>query len=462
MKTLLYSPDCFDGFVPRVFCVTLLVTCLSFSYWQCAFYHGQGFITRIFLAVMFVQKSPLNVYTNSTQQATLFPTSHSTSIPSISPSFTTTTSISSTQVAASTIIWKDCKKLFPNRRRWKQVGPLDLYNWRGNVGGVQLFFEFLMKNMTTLSSQTKCHVHFRGDDGFPEEENHFNHSEEPYCNAIFVVIHGEDKDSEEVAAKTRVNIGNPNAHIIVLGNWWNSTHETYSNETVTSIWLPFASISFAERSAQTPMDLIHRKQNNRTDRKAAIYRQRRCADHRQHFWDVLNAEMKEQINETGIAVSRCNGHLHSGLKIKIPRKPYSDWRYDDNVQLYSRYELSINMEHNINHNGYVTEKLVDGLLSGSLPIYSGSAQVLDFFLPNGFLHLIPGENDEEVAEKAVSLLQDETKLREAQSVPNIISVEKFQKFYTWHPSTWDEFGDHLRRKIWNLLTDTCGLQRFQF
>ena len=95
--------DCFDGFVPRVFGVTLLVTCLSFPYWQCAYYHGPGFITRIFLAVMFVQKSPLNVDANSTQQTTLSPTSHSTSIPSISPSFTTTTSVLSTQAAASTV-----------------------------------------------------------------------------------------------------------------------------------------------------------------------------------------------------------------------------------------------------------------------------------------------------------------------------------------------------------------------
>merc|ERR1719354_147381 len=408
---------------------------------------------------MLIRNSPRSVYINETQRPTLSPTEQRTEIPSTSPLFTAT-SITTTQT--STIVWKDCRKLFPNRRRWKQFGPLDLYNWKGNVGGVQRFFESLMSNMSVFPSETKCHVHFRGDDGFPEEENDFDHSQEPYCNAIFIVIHGEDKDSEEVASKTRVNIGNPNAHIIILGNWWNSTHETYSNETVTSIWLPFASISFAERSAQTPMDLIHRKQNNRTDRKAVIYRQRRCADHRQHFWDVLNAKMKKKINETGIAVSRCNGHLNSGVKIKIPRNPYSDWRYDDNVQLYSRYQFSINMEHNRNQNGYVTEKLVDGLLAGSLPIYAGSAQVLDFFLPNGFLHLIPEENDEEVAEEVVRLLQDKTKLREAQNVPNIISVEKFTNLDRFQPSSWDEFGDVLRRKIWNVVTEACGLQRFQF
>jgi hypothetical protein len=66
-------------------------------------------------------------------------------------------------------------------------------------------------------------------------------------------------------------------------------------------------------------------------------------------------------------------------------------------EFYQRGKFAITME-NAERPYYVTEKLVNGLRSGVVPVYWGSSRVSEFFNPKRFLHLKPGATEEDISE----------------------------------------------------------------
>lgn len=66
-------------------------------------------------------------------------------------------------------------------------------------------------------------------------------------------------------------------------------------------------------------------------------------------------------------------------------------------EFYQRGKFAITME-NAERPYYVTEKLVNGLRSGVVPVYWGTSRVSEFFNPKRFLHLKPGATEEDISE----------------------------------------------------------------
>jgi hypothetical protein len=66
-------------------------------------------------------------------------------------------------------------------------------------------------------------------------------------------------------------------------------------------------------------------------------------------------------------------------------------------EFYQRGKFAITME-NADRPYYVTEKLVNGLRSGVVPVYWGTSRVSEFFNPKRFLHLKPGATEEDISE----------------------------------------------------------------
>lgn len=62
---------------------------------------------------------------------------------------------------------------------------------------------------------------------------------------------------------------------------------------------------------------------------------------------------------------------------------YAMW-HDTNQKLFHNYRFALVLE-NHNHDGYVTEKILNAFLAGSIPIYYGSRKVLDIFNPKAFI-----------------------------------------------------------------------------
>jgi hypothetical protein len=68
---------------------------------------------------------------------------------------------------------------------------------------------------------------------------------------------------------------------------------------------------------------------------------------------------------------------------------------NDMVDFYRRGKFAITMENN-DKPYYVTEKLVNGIRAGVVPIYWGSSRVTEFFNPRRFIHLSQQPTKEEV------------------------------------------------------------------
>ena len=63
----------------------------------------------------------------------------------------------------------------------------------------------------------------------------------------------------------------------------------------------------------------------------------------------------------------------------------------DKKKFFSSYKFSIAME-NSNGDGYISEKIVDSFLSGTIPIYYGDYMVDEYINPKTYI-LIKGEKD---------------------------------------------------------------------
>ena len=64
---------------------------------------------------------------------------------------------------------------------------------------------------------------------------------------------------------------------------------------------------------------------------------------------------------------------------------------EDKIKYLSQYKFSIAME-NSEGDGYISEKIVDAFLSGTIPIYYGDYMVDEYINPKAYI-LIKGEKD---------------------------------------------------------------------
>jgi hypothetical protein len=83
---------------------------------------------------------------------------------------------------------------------------------------------------------------------------------QPRSTNVWIGINGEDDTNEAYIKRIKIKkkVANwESKHFIVLGNHWNEEVPGFSDKHVTSIWLPFGSVNFAERKENSPLDLLH-------------------------------------------------------------------------------------------------------------------------------------------------------------------------------------------------------------
>jgi len=101
------------------------------------------------------------------------------------------------------------------------------------------------------------------------------------------------------------------------------------------------------------------------------------------------------------------------------------------TNFYRRGKFAITME-NADRPYYITEKLVNGLRSGVVPVYWGTSRVSEFFNPKRFLHLKPGATEEDISEiiermksmtdeEYLSIIHEPIMIRSMEDVMNEIS-----------------------------------------
>jgi len=99
--------------------------------------------------------------------------------------------------------------------------------------------------------------------------------------------------------------------------------------------------------------------------------------------------------------------IYNRIKNEMP--VFSGGKYDNNVgfvvpgsynsdemtTFYQRGKFAITMENN-DKPYYITEKLVNGIRAGVIPVYWGTSRVTEFFHPRRFIHLSQNPTNEEI------------------------------------------------------------------
>merc|ERR1712032_806275 len=91
-------------------------------------------------------------------------------------------------------------------------------------------------------------------------------------------------------------------------------------------------------------------------------------------------EVKLDLTRVAELAKTTPSHL-SGIQLSAGQKPAMTWsiqkavtKYDESVLKYSHFNFVLSLENTLNQVGYITEKVMDSLLAGAIPIYAGSAQ----------------------------------------------------------------------------------------
>lgn len=324
------------------------------------------------------------------------------------------------------------------------------HNDGGHFGGIP-FLKGALQNASSISSKRTCHVHIVGDTSTSYPSKRFWNDSN--MGDVYLLVNIEDPNGESALRSFSKNGSHPN--VLILGTWWNRTFENFTTNSVHSLWVPFASLVFAETSGYTPLDLMNiNKLNVAKARHGVAYNQNRCGPiYREFFWDELNAKY------SGSHLGRCNGRKRLGNKKDF--RWVAKTTFEQSRHMYSFFKFIVAMEHNrigLNRNGYVTEKIIDALLAGSIPIYAGARQVSQIIDPRAFFHVIPTRNNSATIISQVShLLRNSTAYEEyiAKRPSQVISESSMKRFFSWHPAVWDQFGDDLMRDILSSLTELC-------
>lgn len=148
---------------------------------------------------------------------------------------------------------------------------------------------------------------------------------------------------------------------MLLSNWWSSFTSNYSDDRVTSFWLPAVSSILGERVGGGPQDLLKEsivERSHALEREHGTcivgYQQRNCGDDdndglawaerkhltpslittlclqriltltprnqaekREQLWDSINEALLREFNTTSFALGHCNGFKKLGRVINF-------------------------------------------------------------------------------------------------------------------------------------------------
>ncbi|KAG6595761.1 putative alpha mannosyltransferase [Phytophthora cinnamomi] len=148
---------------------------------------------------------------------------------------------------------------------------------------------------------------------------------------------------------------------------------------------------------------------------------------REYMFDILNA--MEAVDALGV----CAGSSRLP-DVSYRTSRFSNWYNDDAVTTFQRYKFVIAFE-NSGVPGYATEKLVNPLLAGSIPIYLGnSTTVSELFNPNSFIDCGRFEKLRDCAQHVMKIHRSPELYEHMRREPPIRNIAAFNEAFSWHPS----------------------------
>jgi len=166
---------------------------------------------------------------------------------------------------------------------------------------------------------------------------------------------------------------------------------------------------------------IHNTKFEKTDFCAFIHRNGGCRE-RNYFFNLLNSYKK--VNAAGYLFNNTGFIVENTIKAKIE---------------YCKKHKFVMAFENGSHPGYVTEKILDGFYSNSIPIYWGSKTVGIDFNTDAFINGHDFNSFEELLEYIVKIDKDDALYNNIVSQPKLkynlpTSVLIYNNFLHWFDS----------------------------
>eukprot|EP00931_Biecheleriopsis_adriatica_P007581 TRINITY_DN108851_c0_g1_i1.p2 TRINITY_DN108851_c0_g1~~TRINITY_DN108851_c0_g1_i1.p2 ORF type:complete len:247 (-),score=46.81 TRINITY_DN108851_c0_g1_i1:15-755(-) len=202
----------------------------------------------------------------------------------------------------------------------------------------------------------------------------------------------------------------------------------------------------------TPLDLARNPRPLLPKKEFLGYMAYACVDHRERLFDLLVAAASKRGLPAPDALSRCAGYrsMYRHARRNHTRSMKATF-LDEAVDLLLPYRFTLVFENKLVP-GYVTEKIVNAFLAGSIPIYWGSRAALEIFNPDALVYAndiqVQGVSDdyspqdpllnlELVAEHVMELASDEAALQMMATAP-AISEDQLKRYFSWHRSVRNE------------------------
>lgn len=186
---------------------------------------------------------------------------------------------------------------------------------------------------------------------------------------------------------------------------------------VDHLYIPFYVNSLYERRINKISDLLQPKPNYDIKTKFCAFLYNQCHSHREKFFHLLNKYKRVD------ALGKCCANIinHQCSDITTDRRVYTDQiTYNDlAVQKYMPYKFVLAME-NTDIDGYISEKILNPMFAGSIPIYFGNKMVKEQFNPKSFININDFSTFDQCIEYIKKVDNDDNLYNEMQQQPYFI------------------------------------------
>ena len=204
-----------------------------------------------------------------------------------------------------------------------------------------------------------------------------------------------------------------------------------STRTPRAVYVPWAALSFMSRT-QPPAALLRPAAAPAAARtKAVLYLNKHRVWYRENF--------VRDLRDGNIPVVSRDDLLRNGTlsDIRVENVKTEDGRqlfFDEAVEVAARFDVLLAFENAVKP-GWVTEKIVNGFLAGTVPAYRGTDDVFRFFNREAFIHCASAGTRCEAAIRRA--LADGDELRRLREAPPV-TAEGYAQLFPWHDTVADE------------------------
>mmetsp|Transcript_19829 Transcript_19829/g.51903 ORF Transcript_19829/g.51903 Transcript_19829/m.51903 type:complete len:461 (-) Transcript_19829:35-1417(-) len=204
-----------------------------------------------------------------------------------------------------------------------------------------------------------------------------------------------------------------------------------STRTPRAVYVPWAALSFVSRT-QPPAALLRPAGAPAEARtKAVLYLNKHRVWYRENFVRDLRDGNIPVVSRDDLLR---NGTLSDVRAANVKTEDGRQLFFDEAVEVAARFDVLLAFENAVKP-GWVTEKIVNGFLAGTVPAYRGTDDVFRFFNREAFIHCASAGTRCEAAIRRA--LADGDALRRLREAPPV-TAEGYARLFPWHDTVADE------------------------